>query len=431
MRFVPLALGALGCLAVLMPCGRASAADAPPAGFTSLFDGKSMDGWQGGSTHDPRKITPEQQAAWDREIAAHWRIEGDQLVSDGHGPHLATKQEFGDFELWVDWNLAPKGDSGIYLRGCPQVQIWDPEHVEAHANGSDKGSGGLWNNTVHERFPLALADVPTGQWNRMYVRMVGPYVTVKLNGVTVVDDVILENYYDRAMPVFPRGTIHLQTHGSETRFRNLSVREIPHEEARDLLVDIRGGEEGFTPLFNGQDLTGWVGATENYLAVDGEIRCRAGHGGNLLTEKQYDNYVARLEFKLPPGGNNGLAIRTPGPGVDAAYQGIELQVLDDDAPQYATLQPYQYHGSAYGLAAAHRGFLRPTGEWNYQEVVVNGDRIEVYLNGFQILDADLAEARKAPVDGNDHPGASRTTGHFGFCGHGDAVSFRNVRIKPL
>jgi hypothetical protein len=211
----------------------------------------------------------------------------------------------------------------------------------------------------------------------------------------------------------------------------VSVREIPYEESVRALAKIRGGEEGFAPLFNGKDFSGWMGATDSYEVVDGAIQCKKGHGGNLITKREYDNFVVRLEFKLPPGGNNGLAIRVPTDVRDPAYDGMELQVLDDSADQYAELHDYQYHGSLYGLAAATRGYLRPAGEWNYQEVVVDGDRVEVHLNGFEILNADLAEVRKEPRDGREHPGAARTSGHFGFAGHNEPVAFRNIRIKRL
>jgi hypothetical protein len=171
-----------------------------PEGFVALFNGTDLEGWNGGSTADPRKITDEQQAKWDAGIAEHWRVENGELVNDGHEPHLATKKDYGDFELWVDWKLSPKGDSGIYLRDCPQVQLWDPTNEEAHKNGSDKGSGGLWNNQTHERWPSEVADKPVGEWNRMYVRMVGEYVTVVLNDKKIVDNVVLENYFDSAIP---------------------------------------------------------------------------------------------------------------------------------------------------------------------------------------------------------------------------------------
>src|SRR5262249_52234823 len=184
-------------------------------------------------------------------------------------------------------------------------------------------------------------------------------------------------------------------------------------------------------LFNGHDLSGWVGKMADYEVVDGAIVCRPGREGNLVAKDTYDNFVARLEFKLPPGGNNGLVVRAPTPEADATYEGLELQVLDNEAPQYAGLEPFQYHGSVYGLIPAVRGYLRPTGEWNDQEVTINGDRVEVILNGFPILNASLDKARQKPVDGLKHPGAFRTSGYFGFCGHYDPVAFRNIRIKRL
>ena len=141
--------------------------------------------------------------------------------------------------------------------------------------------------------------------------------------------------------------------------------------------------------------------------------------------------MARLEFKLPPGGNNGLAIRAASPDGDMAYDATEIQVLDDSSDQYKDLKPFQFHGSLYGLAPATRGYLRPVGEWNSEEVTVKGDRVTVRLNGYEILDADLAKVREKPADGREHPGASRTSGHFGFCGHNEPVAFRNIRIKRL
>jgi hypothetical protein len=419
------------CFCLLTRSGFADDANQPPEGFTALFNGQDLEGWKGGSTVEPRKITPEQQAKWDADIPNHWRVENGEIVNDGHEPHLVTAKDYGDFELWVDWKLSPNGDSGVYLRGCPQVQMWDPENEEAHKHGSDKGSGGLWNNQKHERFPTEVADRPTGEWNRMYVRMIGERVTVVLNDKKVVDDVVLENYYDRAIPVFKTGPIHLQTHGSETRFRNVFIREIPADEANERLSTLNGGDEGFESLVTGDSFDGWMGATDGYEIVDGELRAKPGVHGNLLTEDEYDNFAVRMEFKLPAGGNNGLAIRTPKDSSNPSVDGMEIQVLDDAPEHYPDLKPYQAHGSVYGLVPAARGYLRPVGEWNYQETIVDGDRVQVFVNGFQVTDANLAEARKQPMDGGDHPGAARKTGHFGFSGHNDPVAFRKLRIKRL
>jgi hypothetical protein len=189
-------------------------------------------------------------------------------------------------------------------------------------------------------------------------------------------------------------------------------------------------EPGFTSVFNGRDLTGWTGATDGYQVVDGAIQCKPGAGGTLFTRGTYRNFVVRLEFKLPPAGNNGLAIRYPGAG-DSAYVGMtELQVLDDGDLKYKDLDPRQAHGSAYGMVAATRGHLRPVGQWNEQEVTVRGSRITVVLNGTTILDADLATVTSFMAD-TPHPGKDRTDGHFGFAGHNDPVAFRNIRIREL
>jgi len=189
-------------------------------------------------------------------------------------------------------------------------------------------------------------------------------------------------------------------------------------------------ETGFTPIFNGRDLTGWIGAVEGYEVKDGAIVCKAGQGGTLYTRASYRNFVVRLEFRLTPAGNNGLAIRYPGSG-DPAYAGMtELQVLDDTDPKYASLDPRQAHGSAYGMVASTRGHLRPVGEWNAQEVTVTGSMIKVVLNGTTILDTDLATVTTFMAD-TPHPGRDRTEGHFGLAGHNDPVVFRNIRIREL
>lgn len=189
-------------------------------------------------------------------------------------------------------------------------------------------------------------------------------------------------------------------------------------------------DDGFVSLFNGRDLTGWIGDTKGYIVEEGSIVCKPG--GNLYTDREYGDFVLRFEFKLTAGANNGLGIRTPPKG-DAAYVGMELQILDDTAEKYSKLQPWQYHGSIYGLVAAKPGFLKPLGEWNVQEVTAQGTKIKVVLNGTIIVDADLAELKD---DGthhplNNHPGRLNNKGHIGFLGHGSVVEFRNLRIKDL
>jgi hypothetical protein len=263
----------------------------------------------------------------------------------------------------------------------------------------------------------------------MRIAMIGSYVTVHLNDRLVVEDAVLENYFERGAPLPRTGPLQLQTHGGEIRWRNAFVREIGADEANAYLRGLGGGD-GFVDVFDGRSLEGWTGAAGSYEVEDGAIRCKQEHGGTLHTQREYGDFVADLEIMLPPGGNNALAIRYPGSG-DAAYDGMcELQVLDDAHPKYEALDARQYHGSAYGMVAARRGYQRPAGEWNHQRVTVRGTRIAVELNGFLILDADLATVTEL-MDDRPHPGRLRARGSFGFAGHGDPVRFRSVRIKAL
>jgi hypothetical protein len=417
---------------------RVLAASEPPPGFVALFNGENLTGWRGGDTFDHRKwlALPETERAatnaeWTADMRKHWRAENRELVNDGQGKYATTEKDYGDFELLVEYKTVPKADSGIYLRGVPQVQIWDHTNEKEFKNGADKGSGGLWNNSpgAAGKDPLVLADKPFGEWNAFRILMIGSRVSVWLNGKLVVDHANLENYYDRKKPVPAKGPIELQTHGGEIRWRNIFIHEIGADEASRLLGS--HANTGFKSVFNGTNFEGWAGPVSEYELNASAICCQKGKGGTIYTKEEYADFVARLEFKLPPGGNNGLAIRYPGDG-DTAYVGMcELQILDDGAEQYSgKLDPRQYCGSIYGMVAAHRGYLRPTGEWNFEEVTVQGSRIKVELNGTVITDADLANVTEY-MGNHPHPGKVRASGHFGFAGHNDPVCFRNIRIKRL
>ena len=197
--------------------------------------------------------------------------------------------------------------------------------------------------------------------------------------------------------------------------------------------DKRPNEEGFVSLFDGKSLSGWIGAKDAYKVEEGEIVCVQGTAGNLLTEKEYSDFIVRFDFKLTTGANNGLGIRCPNVAKGNLHlDGTELQILDNSAEKYKTLQPYQYHGSVYGIQPAKREHLKPLGEWNSQEVTTQGRKIKIVLNGETIVDCDLDEVTKnGTLDKAEHPGLKRTAGHLGFLGHGDRVDFRNVRIKDL
>ena len=422
----------------LVPTRAGSPLADPPAGFTALFNGRDTTGWYGLPQIDPAKLAAmraderaQKRAVDDVEFRKHWRVESGELVNDGSGPFATTDRDYGDIELRLEYRTVAKADSGIYLRGTPQVQIWDTTEAGGKwKDGADKGSGGLWNNSpgAPGKDPLTKVDKPFGEWNALRIVQAGERTWVWLNGTLTVDGARMENFWDRTAPLPKSGPIQLQTHGGEIRWRNVFLRELPASEATTLLS--KRTEAGFESVFNGKDWRGWAGPVENYEIVDGTIRCKPKSGGTVYTTQTYRDFVVRFEFKLPPAGNNGLAIRYPGEG-DTAYVGMtELQVLDTEAAVYAKLDPRQAHGSAYGMVAARRGYQRPVGEWNFQEVTVKGPTIVVELNGTQILDADLSTVTTF-LDDKAHPGKDRTEGHFGFAGHNDPVAFRNVRIKPL
>ena len=430
-------ISSLTCSLILAFSAWSVAADAP-SGFTPLFNGKDLTGWRGGDTFDHRKLLamPEDQRAakiaeWTKTMREHWSVEGDELVNDGHGAYATTEKDYGDFELLVEYKTVAKADSGIYLRGVPQVQIWDSTDASKANLGADKGSGGLWNNSpgAPGKDPAVKADKPFGEWNKFRIQMIGSRVSVWLNDQKVVDHAIMENYYDRKAAIPAAGPIELQTHGGEIRWRNIFLREIGSEEANRILRE-RGNSAGFQPAWNGKDFEGWGGPVENYEAADGVIRCKPGKGGTIYSKDEVSDFTVRLEIQIPEGANNGLAIRYPGEG-DPAYAAMcELQVLDNSHAKYAKLDRRQYHGSAYGMAAAQRGYLRPAGEWNYQEVTVKGSTIRVELNGTPILDTDLSKLDPAEfMAKSPHPGKDRTSGYFGFAGHNDPVAFRAIEIR--
>ena len=434
-------------LVLMTASGAALSADRPvnqvPEGYTNLFEGSSLTGWRGRqqtySPHEQAKLSKEElekkQADWNADMAKHWRVDKDkgEIVSDGNGVYLATEKDFGDFDMWVDWLMVShNGDSGIYLRSYPQVQVWDPDNPGEVKNGAPKGSGALWNNNNDNpgKWPLVRADNPVGQWNTFHIRMIGSRVWVWFNDKLTVDGQILENYFDRTRHVLPRGRIENQTNGSENSFRKIFMREIKNKEANEAL-DKLAGTDGYQSVFNGKDFAGWGGPIDEYQVHDGAIMCKPGKGGTIHTTEEFGDFEVKVEFKLPPAGNNGLAIRYPGAG-DTAYVGMcELQILDDTDPMYKTLDPRQYCCSIYGVVPAHTGYLRPLGEWNYEHAIIKGHSIRVELNGNVVVDADVTKVKPPYMHNSAHPGLLRTKGSFGFAGHSDPVEFRHVEIKKL
>ncbi len=396
----------------------------------------------------------------DDHLNAHWRVENQELVNDGHGLYLTTDKDYGDFELHLEYRALPKGDSGVYLRGIPQVQIWDATQGDPRGLGQDKGSGGLWNNRKGSpgKDPSKRMDKPFGEWNSLKMTMIGERVTVVFNGVTVVEHAVLENFFANQKsgyvaygksdslnkaespkapngtmqdPVYAKGPIQLQTHGSEIRWRNVFIREIGADEANTFLAARDAG--GFVELNNGKDLSNWLGAVDNYEVKGGSIVCKNGKGGDLLSKEEYENFILRFEFQLPLAGNNGIALRTP-LGGHSSSDGLEIQVIDSDGYNAkhpnAHLKPFQYHGSLYHCVGGKHGFLRPVGEWNHQEIQVRGQTIQVTLNGTRILDVDIDQFDRSQIE-TPPKGLDRRVGHIGLAGHSDPVAFRSFKVKRI
>jgi HEAT repeat protein len=403
-------------------------------GFVPLFNGKDLAGWKGlvenpvlRAKMNPKELEKKQIKA-DEIMQKSWSVQDGVLMFSGNGENLCTTKTYGDFEMLVDWKITSNGDAGIYLRGSPQVQIWDASRLDTEAK---VGSGGLYNNMVNERNPMSVADNRVGDWNTFRIKMLGERVTVFLNGQLVVNNVIMENYWDRSIPIFPVEQIELQAHGSLLGYRDIYVREIPRPEPYQVTGEERSA--GFRELFDGMSLFSWTGNTRDYLVEEGNIVFHPNNGGsgNLYTREEYKDFILRFDFQLTPAGNSGIGIRAPLEG-DAAYVGMEIQVLDDGADVYKNLQPYQYHGSVYGVIPAKRGYLKPVGEWNSEEISIQGNKIKVTLNGTVIVDGDIAEASKdGTIDHKNHLGLKNEKGHIGFLSHDSPVKFRNLRIKNL
>jgi len=405
-------------------------------GFVSLFNGKDLTGWKGLVGNPIARAKMSDTALQTAQAKADLKMKEDWVVKDGllnytgnlRGENLATVKEYGDIEMYIDWRIQEKGDAGIYLRGTPQVQIWDTSRREV---GAQVGSGGLYNNQKNVSKPLVVADNKIGEWNTFHIIMKADKVTVYLNGILVTDNIALENYWNRTLPLFVKEQIELQAHGTFVSYRNIYLRELPSSDP--ISLNAQEAKEGFSLLFDGTHINEWTGNTVGYVIKEGAlvVNPENGSGGDLFTKNEYGDFIYRFDFQLTPGANNGIGIHAPLQG-DAAYLGMEVQVLDSEDPQYANLQPYQYHGSVYGVMPAKRGFLRPIGEWNNEEIMVKGTKIKVTLNGTVILEGDyMAASKNGTIDHNQHPGLLNKTGHIGFLGHGDILRFKNMRIKPL
>ena len=376
----------------------------------------------------PKALAKAQQEA-DAAAAGTWSAADGVLTGTTGAPTLGSAKEYENFSLIVEWKT--DGEAGLGIRSIPQIAL------------GGRNAGALTGNMLHENTAPAAANRP-GEWNTMEVRVVNDRVTVVLNGITTCNNVILENTCNREIPAYTEGQILLVGGTAPVSFREMYVRELPPTPRFELSPE--EAAEGFEVLFDGTSMHKWTGNTTNYVPLDGTIYVTAQYGGSgtLYTKKEYADFILRFEFQfVQEGVNNGIGIRTP-MGVDAAYHGMEIQILDHDAPIYKNLREYQQHGSVYGIIPAKRVKFPSLGTWNVEEIRAVGDRITVTVNGEVILDGDIREAcqghnvapdggKKNPytVDHRNHPGLFNASGHIGLLGHGPGIKFRNIRIKEL
>lgn len=409
--------------AMLLLCSSAPAtAGDGEDGFSPLFNGKDLAGWQGATN-------------------AYFVKDG-VLISkkETHGD-LFTAKEYSNFILRLEFRNEPSGNNGIGLRvpleGTPaytgmEIQLLDDEHPNYKDLEPAQFTGSVYGAVAAKRGHVK----PAWQWNVMEIVADGPHIKVTLNGAVITDADLStlgpkEIHGQKLAGLLrPKGYIALSGHNQHTEFRNVQIKELPNSKTVDAAADSPAGdEEGFVSLFDGKTLAGWQGDVQGYAAENGILVCTK-QGGRLNTEKEYADFVFRFDFKLEPGSNNGVILRAPPTG-DGAYVGMECQILDDPSPLYKDIAPYQHHGSIYGIFPAKPGFLKPAGEWNSEEIVCDGTKIKVTLNGTVIVDGDLETVKDGTMDGKDHPGRFRPSGVLGFGGHGCRVEFRNLRIKEL
>jgi type 1 glutamine amidotransferase len=403
-----------------------SSAQSPDSDWTPLFDGKDLTGWKGW-VGDPKKraeMTPEQRAeaqkSADERMRDHWKVAEGVLVFDGAGDSLCTAKDYGDFELKVDWKIELDGDSGIYLRGCPQVQIWD-------AGKNPEGSGGLYNNRHQPSKPLVRADKPIGQWNSFRIKMIGDLVWVSLNDRPVVDGAALDNCVDPSKPIWATGQIELQAHKTPLFFRSIAIRPILATEVAAVRNAPRWRE-----LFSGRDFEGWQLKPESWVVEDGAL-ARKG-GGDIWTKEQFGDFVLDVEFKLDKETNSGIFFRTSDLN-DSVQTGIELQVLDS----YGKDQPDKHDcGAIYDCLAPSKNTVRQPGEWNHVVLTCKGSKIYAMMNGEPIIDMDLDRWTEPGKNPDGTPNKFKTAykdmprrGYIGFQDHGKPVWYRNIYIKSL
>ena len=373
----------------------------------------------------PKALAKAQLEA-DAAMAQKWVLTDGILTAQANAPAIQFPKQYENFEMILDWKTP--GEAGIAVRAIPQIRL-----------GGVSGTGMLADDKG-----VADADNRPGNWNTLYVKVVDDRITVFENDVKIVENAVMTNPDMPGEPVSICGCIELIAGTAPVEFRNVYVNELPSTPVFELSAE--EAAEGFEVLFDGRSLHKWTGNTTNYVPLNGTIDVTAQYGGsgNLYTKKEYSDFVLRFEFRfIREGVNNGIGIRTP-MGVDAAFEGMEIQILDHDAPIYKDIKNYQQHGSVYGVIAAKRVKFPPLGDWNVEEIRAVGDRITVTVNGEVILDGNIREACQGHcvgdpgekgnhymIDHRNHPGLFNKSGHLGLLGHGAGIQFRNLRVLDL
>lgn len=464
------------------------AASEPPPGFQTLFNGSDLDGWRGGTTFDPHILAamPEaertaQVAEWTATLTAinpetglpHWRVEDGVLVNDGMGGYLTTIRDYGDFELLVDYRITPDADSGVYLRGVPQVQIWNPDGEDSGGVGRANGSGGLWNNSkgAPGKDPLMVADRSMGAWNHFRILMIGERVSVWLNGHLVVDNALLENRHfngklptEQWRPIPDRGPIQLQTHGGEVRWCNLFIREIDRDEAGRIqalntginplsqtgipsveLAVIDGSEPGWVELGE-SDFVNVNCHEDTWTWRDGAFYSTGQPIGVMRSAAAYTNFELILEWRhMKSGGNSGVFLWVTEAsllGIEPGQLprgGIEVQILDHGyhalheartgkpgtffsthgdvfAVKTSSMSPFSPHSPNGSRSFPRLDRTRGVGEWNHYYVrAINGE-VRLWVNGVEVSGGTDCTPRE---------------GYLCLESEGSPIEFRKLRIREL
>ena len=404
-----------------------------PADGFAVLPADGLAGWTAVAVNPAEaKRLPARQAAKlrkaaDEAVAANWGAANGLLEFAAKAPAtIGTEKEYENFELWIEWRS--EGEAGMAVRSMPLIRL-----------GGAAGTG-----LADGKAARTVADNAPGTWNTLYVKVVDDRITLVENGVKVAENAVMTNLCAPGGPVYAQGRIELAGQGAPVAFRNLWINELPSTPVFSLPADEAAA--GYEVLFDGRSLHKWTGNTTNYVPLDGTIDVTATYGGsgNLYTVGEYGDFILRFEFRfLTEGVNNGIGIRTP-MGVDAAFHGMEIQILDHDAPIYKGISDYQQHGSVYGVIPAERVKFGELGEWNTEEIRAVGDRITVTVNGRVILDGNIREACQGhnvsedgskvnpyTADHRNHPGLFNKSGHIGLLGHGAGIQFRNLRVLDL